>query len=206
MVQTVCHTSINEDPESLDETFGLHTAFFDEGEDALFKENNKSVRKRVADLNPADFSELLENIETKQCGQLVETLKDQFNPDVLPKLDEAVRETIMRAMGFDDFVSALTKLDSEEAVDIAGLLDPDERKAVIEKLPAADLMQIEASLEYGEETAGRLLQRELVAVPDYWTVVKTIDYLRSARSLPDDFYVVFVVDPRHRTVGLVDLN
>ncbi|MGB1875989.1 MAG: magnesium transporter MgtE N-terminal domain-containing protein, partial [Rhodospirillaceae bacterium] len=115
-------------------------------------------------------------------------------------------ETIMRAMGFDDFVSALTKLDSDEAVYIAGLLDPDERKAVIEKLPAADLMQIEASLEYGEETAGRLLQRELVAVPDYWTVVKTIDYLRSARSLPDDFYVVFVIDPRHRTVGLVDLN
>lgn len=206
MVQTVCHTSINEDPESLDETFGLHTAFVDEVEDALFNEKNKRVRKLVADLHPADFSDLLEHLETKQCGQLVETLKDQFNPDVLPKLDEAVRETIMRAMGFDDFVSALTKLDSDEAVYIAGLLDADERKAVIEKLPAADLMQIEASLEYGEETAGRLLQRELVAVPDYWTVVKTIDYLRSARSLPDDFYVVFVVDPRHRTVGLVDLN
>jgi len=117
-----------------------------------------------------------------------------------------VRDIVMHAMGFEDFASALTLLDSDEAVYIAGLLSPSQRAAVFERLPAADRMQIEASLEYGEDTAGRLIQRELVAVPNYWTVGETIDYLRAARTLPDDFYVVFVVDPRHRPVGLVDLN
>ncbi|MEQ9109363.1 MAG: magnesium transporter [Rhodospirillaceae bacterium] len=206
MVQTVYHKSIQDDPDSLDETFGLHPAFVDEVEDALLQKKKKRVRKLVVDLHPADLADLLEHLEPKTCRQLVETLKDQFNPEVLTELNDSVRDNVMHAMGFDDFASALAQLDSDEAVYIAGLLSPAQREAVFAKLPAADRMQIEASLAYGEETAGRLIQRELVSVPDYWTVGETIDYLRAARSLPDEFYVVFVVDPRHRPVGLVDLN
>ncbi|MEQ8510800.1 MAG: magnesium transporter [Rhodospirillaceae bacterium] len=206
MVQTVYHKSIQDDPDSLDETFGLHPAFVDEVEVALLQKKKKRVRKLVVDLHPADLADLLEHLEPKTCRQLVETLKDQFNPEVLTELNDSVRDNVMHAMGFDDFASALAQLDSDEAVYIAGLLSPAQREAVFEKLPAADRMQIEASLAYGEETAGRLIQRELVSVPDYWTVGETIDYLRAARSLPDEFYVVFVVDPRHRPVGLVDLN
>jgi magnesium transporter len=206
MVQAVRHTSVNSDPESLDDSFGLHPAFVDEVDDALVNEDKDRVRKLVSDLHPADLADLLEHLEPKQCRSLVTTLKDQFNPEVLPELDEAVRDVVMREMGFEDFASALTQLDSDEAVYIAGLVDPSEREAVFDKLPAPDRMQIEASLEYGEDTAGRLIQRELVAVPDYWTVGETIDYLRAATSLPDEFYVVFVVDPRHRPVGLVELN
>ena len=206
MAQTVYHKSIQNDPDSLDETFGLHPAFVDEVEDALLQKKKKRVKKLVVNLHPADLADLLEHLEPKTCRQLVETLKDQLNPEVLTELNDSVRDNVMHAMGFEDFASALAQLDSDEAVYIAGLLSPAQREAVFEKLPAADRMQIEASLAYGEETAGRLIQRELVSVPDYWTVGETIDYLRAARSLPDEFYVVFVVDPRHRPVGLVDLN
>jgi magnesium transporter len=206
MPQSVFHTNIANDPESLSETFGLHPAFVDEVEDALENKKKKRVRKLVANLHPADLADLLEHLEPKQCASLVNVLKDQFNPDVLPELDEGVRDTVMHAMGFEDFATALTQLDSDEAVYIAGLLDAEQRAVVLDRLPQADRMQIEESLEYGEYTAGRLLQRELVAVPDYWTVGETIDYLRAARKLPEDFYVVFVVDPRHRPVGLVELS
>ncbi|MEQ8733737.1 MAG: magnesium transporter [Rhodospirillaceae bacterium] len=206
MAQTVYHKSIQSDPDSLDETFGLHPAFVDEVEDALLQKKKKRVKKLVVNLHPADLADLLEHLEPKTCRQLVETLKDQLNPEVLTELNDSVRDNVMHAMGFEDFASALAQLDSDEAVYIAGLLSPAQREAVFEKLPAPDRMQIEASLAYGEETAGRLIQRELVSVPDYWTVGETIDYLRAARSLPDEFYVVFVVDPRHRPVGLVDLN
>ena len=206
MSQIVFHTNVTRDPDSLDETFGLYPEFVDEVDDALINKKNKRVRNLVSDLHPADLADLLEHLESKQCRRLVEVLKDQFNPDVLPELDEAVRDTVMHAMGFEDFAAALTQLESDEAVYIAGLLETDEREAVFERLPQADRMQIEQNLEYGEDTAGRLSQRELVAVPDYWTVGETIDYLRAARKLPDDFYVVFVVDPRHRPVGLVELS
>lgn len=206
MVQAVRHTSITSDSESLDESFGLDPNFVGEVDEALSNDDGERVTNLVLDLHPADLADLLEHLEPKQCRKLVETLGDQLNPEVLPELDESVRDIVMHEMGFEDFASALTQLDSDEAVYIAGLLEPEERAAVFEQLPAADRMQIEASLEYGEDTAGRLIQRELVAVPDYWSVGETIDYLRAARTLPDDFYVVFVVDPRHRPIGLVELN
>jgi len=183
MQEAVFHTNtVIEDTESLNETFGLHPMFVDAVDDALLKKKKKQVRKLVADLHPADLADLLEHLEPKQCQRLVEVLKDQFNPDVLPELDDAVRDTVMHAMGFEDFAQALTQLDSDEAVYIAGLLEPERREALLEKLPAADRMQIEQSLSYGEETAGRLVQREVVAVPDYWTVGETIDYLRGSGS------------------------
>ena len=206
MTETVSHTYTSGDPESLDESFGLHPVFVDEVKDALLNDNDARVRKLVTNLHPADLADLLEHLEAKQQQMLVDVLKDQFNPDVLPELDEAVRDNVMHAMGFEDFAAALTQLESDEAVYIAGLLEPEEREAVFARLPQADRMQIEQSLEYGEDTAGRLIQRELVAVPDYWTVGETIDYLRAARKLPHDFYVVFVVDPRHRPIGIVELN
>jgi len=199
-------TKLTADPNRLDETFGLHPVFFDEVQEALFNKKNKRVRELVTGLHPADLADLLEHLEVKQSKKLVEVLKDDFNPDVLPELDETVRDTVMHAMGFEDFAAALTQLESDEVVYIAGLLDPTQREGVMSRLPQADRMQIEQKLEYGKDTSGRLSQRELVAVPDYWTVGETIDYLRAATKLPEDFYVVFVVDPRHRPTGLVELN
>jgi len=61
-------------------------------------------------------------------------------------------------------------------------------------------------LAFPEESAGRLMQRELVAVPAHWTVGETIDFLRARDDLPDDFYDLFVVDPAHRPVGAVPLS
>src|SRR3546814_19650096 len=60
-----------------------------------------------------------------------------------------------------------------------------------------------SDLEY---SAGRLMQRELVAIPAYWTVGETIDFMRASPDLPEDFYDLFVVDPRHRPVGTVSLS
>src|SRR3546814_17519965 len=50
------------------------------------------------------------------------------------------------------------------------------------------------------------MQRELVVVPAHWTVGQTIDFLRTVRDLPDDFYAIYVVDPAHRPVGELVLS
>ena len=65
---------------------------------------------------------------------------------------------------------------------------------------------IEEALSYPEESAGRLMQRELIAVPEHWTVGDTIDYLRGHEELTTDFWEVFVVDPAHKPVGTCALS
>src|SRR5262249_36567438 len=64
----------------------------------------------------------------------------------------------------------------------------------------------ELSLEYPENSAGRRMQTDFIAVPPLWTVGQTIDYLRETPDLPDRFFEIFVVDAGHRFQGAVALD
>jgi magnesium transporter len=86
-------------------------------------------------------------------------------------------------------------------------LDPELQQEIMRKLSAKIRIALEEGLSFPEDSAGRLMQREFVAVPQFWTVGKTIDYLRAARdTLPDDFYDLIVIDPSHHVVGEIPLN
>jgi magnesium transporter len=191
--------------EPADERFGLADDFVADVAAALRSDDRSRVRALVRDLHYADMADLLERLDGQDRRLLIEAIRDDFNADVLPELAQEVRDDVMDALGFEDFAAALTELDSDDAVYVAGKLDPAERALVLGRMPQATRMLVEQGLAYGESSAGRLMQRELVAVPNYWTVGETIDYLRSAPSVPQKFLAVFVVDPRHRPQGVVDL-
>jgi len=192
--------------DALDEGFELDPAFIEDVQAALRADDREQARTLVEDLHYADMADLLERLDSEDRRLLVEAIRDDFQADVLPELDAEVRYEVMDALGFEDFAVALTELDSDDAVYVAGKLDPEERAKILERTPPDKREFIEQGLAYAEDSAGRLMQRELVAVPYYWTVGETIDFLRSTRNIPDKFYVVFVVDSRHRPQGVVELH
>ena len=192
--------------DALDEDFELDPAFVEDVAAALRADDKAHARALVAELHYADMADRLERLDSQDRRLLVEAIRDDFNADVLPELAADVRDEVMDALGFEDFATALTELDSDDAVYVAGKLDAAERDQVLSRMPQATRALIEQGLSYSESSAGRLMQRELVAVPNYWTVGETIDYLRSTRTTPDKFHAVFVVDPRHRPQGVVELH
>jgi magnesium transporter len=203
MSETVSHRQLTQES---DEAFGLDAAFVDDVAVALRSDNRTKVRDMVADLHYADMADLLERLDSQDRRLLVETIRDDFNADVLPELAEAVRDDVMEALGFEDFAAALSELDSDDAVYVASKLSAEERTQVAARMSQASRMSIEQGLAYAENSAGRLMQREFVAVPNYWTVGETIDYMRAVLNLPEKFYAVFVVDPRNRPQGMVELS
>ncbi|MBL8630945.1 MAG: magnesium transporter [Rhodospirillaceae bacterium] len=203
MAEPIVHRQLT--PET-DETFGLDAAFVEEVAAGLRSDNRDRVRELVADLHYADMADLLERLDAEDRRLLVETVRDNFNPDVLPELAEEVRDEVMNALGFEDFAAALSELDSDDAVYVASKLTTEERAQVVARMPQAERLMIEQGLAYAEDSAGRLMQREFVAVPNYWTVGETIDYMRAVQNLPEKFYAVFVVDARNRPQGLVELS
>lgn len=192
--------------EALDENFELDPGFVDEVVAALRSGDKDQVRSMVGELHYADMADLLERLAAADRRLVVDAIRHDFNADVLPELAAEVRDEVIDILGFEDIAFALRELDSDDAVYVAGKLDPAERAQVLERMPADNRALIEHGLSYGERSAGRLMQRELVAVPNYWTVGETIDYLRSGRRTPEKFYVVFIVDPRHRPQGVVELH
>ncbi len=203
MSETITHRKVTQEA---DDTFGLDAEFVEEVTAALRSNNAGRVNVLVADLHYADMADLLERLDSQGRRLLIESMRDHFQADVLPELAEAVRDEVMKALGFQDFAAALSQLDSDDAVYVASKLSVTERAQVAARMPAESRLLIEQGLAYAENSAGRLMQREFVAVPNYWTVGETIDYMRAVQTLPEKFYAVFVVDPRNKPLGMVELS
>jgi magnesium transporter len=85
-------------------------------------------------------------------------------------------------------------------------LEEPRKQEILEQVPAGDRAALERNLEYPEDTAGRLMQTDFVAVPPFWTVGQVIDFMREAEDLPDTFSDIYVVDPSYHVVGGLDLS
>ena len=167
--------------------------------------------EHVADLHPADVADLLEWLSAEERRGLVEALRETLDPEVLSELDDTVREEIIAQLGIQSVAAALAELDSDDAVEIIEELEAPEQREILDAMPAGERTLIEESLAYPEDSAGRLMQREVVTVPTFWTVGETIDYMRQSADLgeeilPELFYDIFVVDPLHRPAGTLPLS
>jgi magnesium transporter len=201
---------IHGDVNQAEDVYGLLPEFVEEmrltleGEDPA--EVAEAVQALVLPLHYADQADLIQDLPSDARATLIKALRGEFNAEILPELNDYVRDEVVEILGYHDLASALGELDSDDALYVVAQLAEEEQATVLERLPPETRAVIQQGLSLPEYSAGRLMQREMVAVPAYWTVGETIDYLRSAARLPDDFYVIYVVDPRHRPVGLVRLS
>jgi len=164
------------------------------------------ARALVAPLHPADQADLLERLPASQAAALVRTLGDGLDAETLAFLDENTRDEIVDVMGVAALARQLHDLDTDDAVNIIEELEQDEIEDVLAALPAEDRVLVEEGLAYPEDSAGRMMQREIVTVPSFWTVGQTIDFLRSSQFGDTDFYLIFVVDPARSPIGEVSLG
>jgi magnesium transporter len=130
----------------------------------------------------------------------------EFDGEVLSELDEGLREDVVGAMEPAVLAEAVRELETDDVVDLIEDLDDPQPEAGLEALDDDARVVVEQSLTYPEESAGRLMQRELVVAPDHWNVGQTIDFLRSQDDLPEQFYHVILVDPKMQPTGYVTLG
>jgi len=196
-------------PESAD--YALNPATVELVEDALDAGDAARVRELIEPLHDADIADLLQHLKSDERRELVQVIRTDFHPEILAELDDAVRDQVIDELGVADTAIAVAALETDDAVHVIEELDEDEQQQVLEAIPAEDRTLIEQALTYPEDSAGRLMRRELVAVPNYWTVGETIDHMRQLAddeddALPADFYDIFVVDPSHKPLGAIPLS
>lgn len=172
--------------------------------EAIAEGDMARARELLLDQHYADAADILDRMQPDDRAQLVLALGKDIDPDILPALDEEVRDQVVGVLGVQGIAAAVEAMDSDDAVAVIEQLDDDERRRVIQALPAENRAVIEQALAYPEYSAGRMMQREMIAVPEFWTVGDTLKYIQTtADELPDEFYEVFVVDLRHHPIGRV---
>ncbi|UWQ92487.1 magnesium transporter [Aliisedimentitalea scapharcae] len=169
-------------------------------------EDRQKLTELMEPLHAADIADLLEQINAYDRARLIRLYDREFDGDILSELDESIREEVIAILRPDVLADAVRDLDSDDVVDLLEDLEEPQQEAILDALEDADRAVVEQSLSYPENSAGRLMQREVVMAPEHWNVGQAIDFMRTHDDLPEQFYHMVLVNPRMHPVGNVTLG
>ena len=169
--------------------------------------DKSNLEDQLTSLHPADFSDQFEQLTSEQREFVIQTAPKLISADVLAELEDEIVEDILPLLTSRKLASAITELDNDDATQIIEEMEDAQREEVFKALKPYDRATLEASLRFDEETIGRLMQREFVAAPQFWTVGDTIEHMREdGRELPDLFFNIWVIDTHFMPIGYVPLS
>lgn len=192
--------------EQFDDENRLKPEFVRQIRDALYDDIDDSVYDLVEPLHPADIADLLELLDRDERRDLASAITDLMSGEVIAELNDYVREDMIEALPPEAVADIVGQLETDDAVQLIEDLDIPDQLAILAEIEPGGRAAIENALAYPEESAGRLMQRELVAVPDSMSVGDLIDYLRNNDDLITDFWEIFVIDHRFHPVGTCQLS
>ncbi|MEM1317026.1 MAG: magnesium transporter [Pseudomonadota bacterium] len=173
---------------------------------ALANKNEVTLRVALQDLHESEVGDLLEALEEEQRSGFVDLAGDAFDFAALTEVDEAIRLDIVDQLDNETVAEAVRELDSDDAVYILEDMEDADREEILARIPFQERIRLRRSLDYPEESAGRRMQTEFIAVPPFWTVGQVIDYVRAGEDLPDRFSELFTIDHRFKLAGILPLD
>ena len=192
------------DPE--DTGFDLETGDLTSIHAAIAAQDAQRLFDLLDPLHAADIADILEQVGTDDRKALLHLYGAEFDGDILSELDEGLRDEVISYLPRDILAEAVRDMDSDDVVDLLEDLDESQHDVIFDVLDEEDRQAAQQSLSYPEYSAGRLMQRETIAVPEDWNVGAAIDFLRGREDLPDQFYHVILVTPENEPVGYVTLG
>lgn len=175
--------------------------------DAVHEQDSDTVYNALKDLSAPNTAELIAKITEDERHELLSMYGDHLHPHTFAEMDAELRRNALQDMTPTEIATIISALESDDALTLIIGLDEDVQKSVLQKLSVKIRTAVKEGLSFPEDSAGRLMQREFVAIPQFWSVGRTLDYLRSAaEDLPEDFFDIFVINPAYHVVGQIPLS
>ncbi|MEJ8574706.1 magnesium transporter [Microbaculum marinum] len=189
-----------------DENGAIAAPFLAAVSGAVARDDAGELRALCLERHEADIADLVEQLEPDERPKFIQLLGEDFDYAVLTEVEDTIREQILEALPSAAVAEGVRDLESDDAVYILEDLEEDEQQEILAQIPDFERALLKRSLDYPEDSAGRRMQTDLIAVPPFWNVGRTIDYMRDSDDLPDEFYEIIVVDPSFKPIGKVALN
>ncbi len=175
--------------------------------DQLIEEGRElDIMKLISKLHPADIADLIDALDEDKKKKLFRLLQVETASDVILEIDEISRELIMEDISQDKLTQIVDDMESDDATDLIGELPKEQAQQILGQIDKEDSEEVKELLKYGKETAGGIMQLELVAVPQSVTVKDAIEHIRSCAGEVEDLHNVFVVDDVKKLVGVLPLR
>ncbi len=152
----------------------------------------------------ADIAWLLEQTDAAHRRDFLEVLRPYFRSEILTFLSRDMLPEVMASLPTPELATILQDLDSDDIVDVVQKLEPEQRDEALRLVSRQMRTFVEEGLTFPDESAGRLMQREVVTMPPFWSVSQALSYLRATRDeLPERFEDIYLLDPLRRVSGLL---
>lgn len=170
-------------------------------------ENALWLEKNVLHLHYADIAEILDKLSNDEAKYIYFLVDEELQADILMELDEEVRDRFIASLSSKEIADQLENLDSDDAADILGELHADQIHEVISQMEdeeaAEDIVDL---LNYDENTAGGLMQKEFFQAHIEWSVKRTLVELRKQAEDVEKVYNIFVVNELDKLLGVLSLK
>jgi magnesium transporter len=166
-----------------------------------------SIENILVDLHSADIAEIFESIEPHESKFILDLLDEELAAEVLTELEEEVRERLLKIMSSKEIAEQLEQIDSDDAADILGELSEEIQQQVISQIEDEEIAsEVIDLLNYDEDTAGGLMQKEIIKARLNWTVLRCVAELRRQAENVEKVYTIYVVDDKDKLVGFLSLK
>ncbi len=175
--------------------------------DLIKKNKDNELLEHIKELHNADIADLLHNLDSESRVDFVNKIRSNFDPEILTYLNDSLRDEIIEVLDIKQLASNARTLEVDDAVDLVEDFEKSDQTTFLENIEENERKLIVEGLNYPEDSAGRLMQRNFVVINDSWNVGEAIDYLRSNKNnLPEDFYDIYLIKPEKKITGIVPLG
>ncbi len=164
------------------------------------------VKKLFLELHPADQADFLSSLNFEQRIKLVATIASEFDPEILTYLDDDLKSDVIDLLGSKNSAKAIDQLEVDDAVQVIETLENEGISEILDHVSEEKRSEIEEALSYPENSIGRLMQQNFVAVKQDWSVAQATYHLQNAEDLPEDFHNIVIVDDDFRPISEVSVS
>ena len=164
------------------------------------------IRRLLSNMAPSEIAHALESSPPKQRNFLFSLLRTEEEGDVLFELGEEIQQDLIANISNEELSEAVKELELDEIVDILQNLPEERMKKILSNMSKVDRKRIEVGLTFPENTAGGLLNTDVISVRPNNAIKEVISYLRNLGKLPENTDKIFVVDNENGYLGELPIS
>ncbi len=173
---------------------------------SLENDLHSQVKKLFLELHPADQADLFSALNFEQRSKLIAIVAADIDPEILAYLDDDLKSETIEFLGSKNSAKAIDQLEIDDAVQVIETLKSEGISDILDHISKEKRDKIEEALSYPENSVGRLMQKNFVAVKKDWTVAQATYYLQNSSDLPEDFNNIVIIDDDFRPTSEVKIS
>lgn len=169
----------------------------------ILKGKAEEIEELLSKLQPFEIAELVQALEPEDQSRVISSLDKKTASEVILEIEPEVRQELLKTLDLGEIAELVEEMDSDDATDLIGELPDETARLVLKKLPPREVEEVETLLKYAEDSAGGIMQKELVEVQQDSTVADAINWIRLIAEDVEDFHEIYVVDENEKLLGVV---